>query len=197
MHEKAAASTVAMDDTARRWQPFATAPTDGTRFDAWCVHPETGGLGARLTDVQMRGDRSGFGFIVHLPDSVKWQYLDARDGGIFPEWKPTHWMPRPNSPEQQAAEERNGCRVKAGGSGGWLCVSRDRMRELIEGDPDDVEDQLVIGAPAARPASTVMTEEELLIALGRIADGMSVDDLRSIASRAIARIASSAPLSRG
>lgn len=94
----------------REWQPFATAPQDGTRFDAWCVHPETGGMGGRITDVQMRGDKSGFGFIVHLADGVSWQYLDARDGGIFPAWEATHWMARPDGPAREEAGDRRDCR---------------------------------------------------------------------------------------
>lgn len=92
---------------ASEWQPFATAPRDGRRFDAWCVHPDTKGFGCRLCDVQMRGDQSGFGFIVHLPERVMWHYLDARDPrSIFPAWEPTHWMERagpPPLPKEAAA----------------------------------------------------------------------------------------------
>lgn len=154
---------------AREWQPFATAPEDGTRFDAWCVHPETGGLGCRITDVQMRGDKSGFGFIVHLLDSVKWQYLDARDGGIFPAWIPTYWMARPDRPEFEAAR----CRA-----------APNRRQEATK------EEQ------AAFAGGGTWTDEDLLAALAQIADGKTVGDLQTVAIKAIARIASSTPLGR-
>lgn len=80
------------------WQPIETAPMDGTAFDAWCV-PPSGGRGVRIPDVKMRGDMSGLGFIVHMPDGVAWSYLDARDKApIFPAWTPTHWMRQPEPP---------------------------------------------------------------------------------------------------
>ena len=85
--------------TNNGWKPASTAPTDGTRFDAWCV-PPGGGRGVRLTDVLMRGDESGFGFIIHLKDRVYWQYLDARDeDSIYPKWVMTHWIDIPDEPE--------------------------------------------------------------------------------------------------
>lgn len=83
------------------WRPAETAPTDGTHFDAWCVAPGCSySSGVRITDIKMRGDNSGFGFIVHLPrGDVYWQYLDARaNDSIYPEWIMTHWMPRPAGP---------------------------------------------------------------------------------------------------
>lgn len=81
------------------WQPIDTAPTDGTRFDCWCVDPDVSFGGCRMPDVQMRGDKSGFGFVIHTKDDVIWQYLDARDkDSIYPEWMPTHWMHRPDPP---------------------------------------------------------------------------------------------------
>lgn len=58
-----------------------------------------------MTDVQMRGDGSGFGFVVHMPDGVAWQYLDARNRNeaIFPPWTPTHWRLPPAPPVSAAA----------------------------------------------------------------------------------------------
>lgn len=86
------------------WQPIETAPKDGTTFDAWCV--ARGSRGVRITDVRMRGDKSGFGFIVHMRDGVAWNYLDARNRNeaIFPPWTPTHWMTIPDGPEQNENE---------------------------------------------------------------------------------------------
>lgn len=80
------------------WQPIETAPKDGRKFGAWCVSDQGAG-GARFPDVQMRGDGSGFGYVVHLRNGVAWQYLDARgQDSIFPKWVPTHWMPLPEPP---------------------------------------------------------------------------------------------------
>ena len=82
------------------WQPIETAPKDGRLFDVWCGD-ESDGLGVRFTDVLMRGDKSGFGYVIHLKDGVTWQYLDARDeDSIFPHWTPTHWMPLPEPPKK-------------------------------------------------------------------------------------------------
>lgn len=80
-----------------QWKPIDTAPDNGMLFDCWCVSPDSAGHGCRFTDVQMRGDGSGFGFIQHEPDP-KWYYLDARDTDTFPEWVPTYWMSRPAAP---------------------------------------------------------------------------------------------------
>lgn len=80
------------------WQPIETAPKDGTKFDAWCVNPETGGMGVRFADVQMRGDRSGFGLILHSKEGVHWEYIESCHG-IFPPWRITHWMPIPEPPK--------------------------------------------------------------------------------------------------
>lgn len=81
------------------WMPIETAPApiDGTKFDAWCVHPETNGLGVRIPNVQMRGDKTGFGFITHMVEGTHWEYLD-QEGPIFPAWKMTHWRPLPAPP---------------------------------------------------------------------------------------------------
>lgn len=85
------------------WQDFSTAPRDGTEFDAWCVHPDGNReiqYGIRIENVRMRGDLSGFGFIVHLREGTMWQYLDARNEDAFlPAWIPTHWRAKPNAPK--------------------------------------------------------------------------------------------------
>lgn len=75
------------------------APADGTRFDAWCVHPKVPTLGVRFVDVMMRGDKSGFGVIVHTKEEVIWEYLEE-EGPIYPEWVITHWRNTPEAPER-------------------------------------------------------------------------------------------------
>lgn len=88
------------------WQDWSSAPNDSTKFDAWCVHPEAPTMGVRFTDVQMRGDGSGFGYVVHCRGETVWQYLDARDGGAgFPAWLPTHWRSVPDAPSTTAGSE--------------------------------------------------------------------------------------------
>jgi len=92
-------------DPIAEWQSMDSAPKDGRKFDVWCVNPENpDGQGVRLTDVQMRGDKSGFGFVIHLPNKgVAWQYLDAREpDSVFPAWTPTHWMPLPPASGEQS-----------------------------------------------------------------------------------------------
>ena len=82
------------------WRTMKTAPKDGSKFDVWCVNPEhPEAYGVRFNNVQMRGDGSGFGFVMYLRDGVYWQYLDAREpDSILPAWNPTHWMPLPTPP---------------------------------------------------------------------------------------------------
>jgi hypothetical protein len=80
------------------WQPIDTVPEDGTEFDAWCVDPQNHSHGARFSSVKMRGDRSGFGVIMHYKDGVAWEYLE-RNEGIFPIWQITHWMHPPEPPK--------------------------------------------------------------------------------------------------
>jgi len=82
------------------WTPIETAPRDGTAFDCWCISPDSASQSCRFTDVRMRGDKSGFGFIQHEPEP-KWYYLDARDTDTFPEWIPTHWRRAPEPPSPQ------------------------------------------------------------------------------------------------
>lgn len=82
------------------WEPFYTAPSDGSKFDVWAVNPKAPSApGARFTDVMMRGDGTGFGYIVHFKDEIAWQYLDARDEGAgYPRWVPVCWMRPPHPP---------------------------------------------------------------------------------------------------
>lgn len=84
------------------WLPFSSAPRDGTKIDVWCTHPNGSG-GVRFTDVQMRGDQTGWGFVHHYPDAAgvvhaHWEYLERAEG-IFPEWKIVYWRPRPEGPD--------------------------------------------------------------------------------------------------
>lgn len=67
---------VDVDWQAGGWRPIDTAPKDGKVFDAWCVDPKSRSIGVRFTDVMMRGDRTGFGIVVHLPSGVMWEYLE-------------------------------------------------------------------------------------------------------------------------
>lgn len=76
------------------WRLIEDAPKDGTKFDAWCVH---GGVSCRFTDIQMRGDGSGFGFIQHGALGPEWHYLERADD-VYPTWTPTHYMPLPSPP---------------------------------------------------------------------------------------------------
>lgn len=83
------------------WLPIASAPVDGTKIDVWCEHPG-GGCGVRFTDVQMRGDGSGWGVVHHYPDAsgevrAHWEYLERAEG-IFPIWKIVAWRRRPGPP---------------------------------------------------------------------------------------------------
>ncbi len=88
---------------AAMWQLIETAPKDGTRFDAWAVHPTMPRIGVRFANVQMRGDGSGFGTVIHRPEA-HWEYLE-QDGPTYPEWKLTHWMHTPVPPSVS-----DGCR---------------------------------------------------------------------------------------
>lgn len=103
-YEQWADYVMGASDADGGWRDIETAPKDGTKFDAWCVW--RGCKGVRIPDVQMRGDGSGFGFLVHMRDGVAWQYLDARNRNeaIFPPWEPTHWMPLTAPPASERSE---------------------------------------------------------------------------------------------
>ena len=79
------------------WRPKSTIPTDGTRIDVCCCHPDNPNLQVRFTDVQMRGDKSGFGIVINNTDEVNWEYIE-RDGPLYPKWIITHWMHIPDLP---------------------------------------------------------------------------------------------------
>ena len=79
------------------WRDLNDVPTDGTKFDAWCVHPNRDTLGCRFTNVLMRGDESGFGWVYHTEKGAQWQYIN-KAGNVFPEWKLKYWMPIPSAP---------------------------------------------------------------------------------------------------
>lgn len=93
-------------------------PDDGSRFDAWCQKPGGSTIGVRFTDVSMRGDGSGFGFIDHTMEGPAWHYL-GREDEVYPLWEMTHWMPRPagpltrqlNSPPPGSAPHNSGERL--------------------------------------------------------------------------------------
>jgi hypothetical protein len=93
-------------DAGDEWRPIDTAPKDGTKFDAWGVHPATGTMGGRFANVQMRGDDSGFGIIIHQP-KAHWEYLE-KDGPTFPAWKLTHWRPLPAPPSPNVGDGAQG-----------------------------------------------------------------------------------------
>lgn len=83
------------------WRPIETAPKDGTLVDLWCVDPagefvpEGGGI--RLTDCGW-DDVSGWTRIMDDGDEdIVQDWVDNPLG--LPPWKPTHWMPLPEPPE--------------------------------------------------------------------------------------------------
>lgn len=96
------AAARALDDFARRrvgaegdagmsqWQPIDSAPRDGTLIDLWVTCGSTGGKG-RLPNARWH------------PGTIQWI-----DSSLFPvsnTLTPTHWMPLPAPPEQDAAPE--------------------------------------------------------------------------------------------
>lgn len=84
----------------KTWYPVKTIPRDGRKVDVWVVNPVLNDVsrGYRFTDVQMRRDGTGFGFIIHLKDGVHWEYLES-DEGIYPKWIITHWMEIAEGPD--------------------------------------------------------------------------------------------------
>lgn len=112
------------------WRPIETAPTNGTRFDVWCKRHPDSKIGVRFTDVQMRGDNSGFGFVSHTAAGVVWHYL-GREDEVYPSWTPTHWMPRPSSPDEVAETRRTesaGSPPRAGFSDPLSATRKDAQR---------------------------------------------------------------------
>ncbi len=80
------------------WRPIDSAPKDNSKIDVWCVHPETGGLGVRFTDVFWRVSTAEWGFIADSKEA-HFEPLE-KDGPIFPAWKPVKWMPVPDRPDE-------------------------------------------------------------------------------------------------
>lgn len=79
------------------WITVNTIPRDGTKIDVWAVDPDTGSIGVRFTDVQMRGDGSGFGFVYHTENGAQWEYLESYEG-IYPKWIIKYWRNIPERP---------------------------------------------------------------------------------------------------
>lgn len=94
--ERAADIEAEVARLASGWEPIESAPRNGKLFDAWCVS-EDGSLSVRFTDVAMREDLSGFGFLLN---NGHWEYLERE--GEYPAWTPTHWMPLPAAPGEIA-----------------------------------------------------------------------------------------------
>lgn len=85
---------IVREELARRWQPIASAPRDGTEVDLWMA------CGARVANCRWGkpfqanwGDR--FGCDTDLPEGWMTRSgfaLDRRNG------EPTHWMQEPERP---------------------------------------------------------------------------------------------------
>lgn len=85
------------------WQSMDTITPADRQVDMWCVERsalDKGYIepGHRFTDVIMRGDKSGYGYIVFDKEGKPiWHYLDGRDS-FMPEWVPIKWMKIPENP---------------------------------------------------------------------------------------------------
>lgn len=69
------------------WQPIETAPGDGTTIDTYCDW-------AHLREVNVHWDQ----------DALKWVRFDESEG--WEECFPTHWMPIPDAPKDEAARKK-------------------------------------------------------------------------------------------
>lgn len=73
-----------------KWKSVESIPKDGTHVIVWCTIPESSG-GVIFYDVHMRGDGTGFGYVVHSKNfMLDWEYLE-REEGIFPKWNISKW----------------------------------------------------------------------------------------------------------
>lgn len=75
------------------WRDIASAPRDGSEFQAWVVG-EDGGYGLWEPSCHFAAD-GRFGVLVQIYDSQGWDY----DVGM----PPTHWMPQPSAPTPRTA----------------------------------------------------------------------------------------------
>ena len=73
------------------WQPIETAPKDGTEFQAWIVRDGGIGFWAPECCFNEHGQFGVWGRVDYDEDG--WDY------GLT-HLTPTHWMPRPNPPEE-------------------------------------------------------------------------------------------------
>jgi hypothetical protein len=69
---------------AGEWQPWETAPTDGTYFDAWVEPSKSGEKARRIPHVTF--DHDGF-----------WV---GDEGYVYELGTPTHWRPEPEGPKK-------------------------------------------------------------------------------------------------
>ena len=73
------------------WQPIETAPKDGSEFQAWVVNEYHQWWEPRARFVEGSDSFQVFGRVDY--DIDDWDYVNAI---------PTHWMPHPQPPKEQA-----------------------------------------------------------------------------------------------
>lgn len=89
-----------MSEQVTGWQPIATAPKDGTRFDLWIVRLSSSG---RCHDEH----RVPNCYWDRRPGRFRTNWLRA-DGHkpIPPSYSPTYWMPLPDPPARHPTQEQ-------------------------------------------------------------------------------------------
>jgi len=95
------------------WKMISTAPKDGQIIDVWCVPPddcdfEPPNGGIRLTNIAWHNANEVFNLTgwVRVCDDGSWDLVEGPPCGIcgLPAWIPSHWMPIPEPPHNQALD---------------------------------------------------------------------------------------------